>query len=63
MKLNYRMQFHLIKLLNDYKDIKIIIGENEFPFVINGKSYGEIIGDTLTYQLLKLFFRLRKSYR
>jgi glyoxylase-like metal-dependent hydrolase (beta-lactamase superfamily II) len=46
----------LLKLLNDYKDIKIVMGENEIPFVVHGKKYGEITGDTLTYRLLRHIF-------
>ncbi|RGB42048.1 beta-lactamase-like protein [Rhizophagus diaphanus] len=51
----------LLKLLNDYKDIKIVMGENEIPFVVHGKKYSEITGDTLTYQLLKHFFAEGKA--
>ncbi|RIA91074.1 beta-lactamase-like protein [Glomus cerebriforme] len=46
----------LLKLLEDYEDIKFIIGEQEIPFVIHGKKYSEIKGDTITFQILKHFF-------
>jgi len=45
----------LPKLLNDYKDVKVIMGDAEIPFVVNGKKYQELDGDTLTFQLLKRF--------
>ena len=45
----------LPKLLNDYKDVKIIMGEHEVPFVVDGKKYSEVDGDTLTYQILRRF--------
>ncbi|GBB98653.1 hypothetical protein RclHR1_03290011 [Rhizophagus clarus] len=51
----------LLKLLNDYKDIKIVMGEKEIPFVVQGKKYSEITGDTLTYQVLKHFFTEGKA--
>ncbi|CAB5380978.1 unnamed protein product [Rhizophagus irregularis] len=35
----------LLKLLNDYKDIKIVMGENEIPFVVHGKKYRKAIGN------------------
>src|SRR4051812_28715891 len=45
----------LPKLLNEYKDVKIIMGEHEVPFIVDGKKYGEIDGDTFTFQILRRF--------
>jgi len=35
--------------------LKVIMGDAEIPFVINGKKYRELDGDALTFQLLKRF--------
>ncbi|CAG8492949.1 171_t:CDS:2 [Funneliformis mosseae] len=47
----------LLRLLDEYKDAKVVMGDAEVPFVVHGKKYNELHGETLFFQILKYFGR------
>ncbi|CAG8451525.1 12520_t:CDS:2 [Acaulospora morrowiae] len=43
------------RLLEEYKDLKVILGQPELPFIADGVQYSELSGDTYIYQAYKHF--------
>ncbi|CAI2186214.1 3831_t:CDS:2 [Funneliformis geosporum] len=46
----------LLRLLDDHKDAKVVMGDAEVPFVVNGKKYKELHGETLFFRIFLKYF-------